>query len=166
MAFANVTDVVGFDIDASRIDQLKQGFDKTMEVTAQELAQASRLSVTANLSDLSSCNVFIITVPTPLDEFKRPDLRPLRGASSTVGSVLEQGDVVIYESTVYPGATEEECVPILEASAKLKFNKDFAVGYSPERVNPGDKSHRLTAILKVTSGSTTEAAEFIMAVKR
>lgn len=159
--FANGRDVVGFDVDTSRIEQLKQGLDKTKEVTAEKLAQASRLSLTADFDDLVSCNVFIITVPTPIDEFKRPDLEPLRSATKTVGAVLKRGGVVIYESTVYPGATEEECVPILEASSKLKFNQDFAVGYSPERVNPGDKSRCLTAILKVTSGSTPQAEEFV-----
>lgn len=157
--FGKKCDVVGFDINTDRIAELRKGFDRTREVEAQELSDANQLTFTADLNDLKSVNYFIITVPTPVDEFKTPDLRPLQSASKTVGSVLKKGDIVIYESTVYPGCTEEVCVPVLERESGLKFNVDFFCGYSPERINPGDKLHRVTTIKKVTSGSTPEVAE-------
>nr|PZN77699.1 MAG: Vi polysaccharide biosynthesis UDP-N-acetylglucosamine C-6 dehydrogenase TviB [Pseudomonadota bacterium] len=159
--FGKHFETVGFDIKASRIAELKAGKDSTLEVTRQELRDAKRLTFTTELSDLKRCRVFIVTVPTPIDDYKRPDLTPLIRASESVGKVLKKGDVVIYESTVYPGCTEEVCVPILERVSGLRFNRDFFAGYSPERINPGDKQHRLTTIRKVTSGSTPEAAEFI-----
>lgn len=152
---------IGFDINKARIQALKEGKDATLEVSTQELSESTKLRFTSNPDELCSCNVFVVTVPTPIDEYKRPDLRPLLGASETVGKVLTKGSVVIFESTVYPGATEEDCVPILEAESGLKVNEGFFVGYSPERINPGDKQHRVTQILKVTSGSTPEAASFI-----
>lgn len=152
---------VGFDISEKRIRTLQQGHDTTLEVEDELLAQASHLSFTADLERIRDCNVYVVTVPTPIDSFKTPDLRPLQAASRTVGQVLGKGDVVIYESTVYPGATEEVCVPIIEEISGLKFNSDFYAGYSPERINPGDKEHRVTNILKVTSGSTPEIAEFV-----
>lgn len=157
--FGKLMDVVGFDINVQRINELRQGNDKTREVDSAELKSAARLSYSASLDDLKSANYFIITVPTPVDEFKTPDLTPLIKASETVGKVLKRGDIVIYESTVYPGCTEEVCVPVLEKSSGLVFNKDFFCGYSPERINPGDKTHRLPTIRKVTSGSTPETAE-------
>lgn len=153
--------VIGFDINEARITELRSGYDSTKELSTEELAEASCLQFSADVSDLRDCNVFIITVPTPIDAHKRPDLEPLVKASETVGALLKCGDVVIYESTVYPGATEEECVPVLERVSCLKLNQDFYVGYSPERINPGDKTHRLTTITKVTSGSTPETAEFV-----
>jgi UDP-N-acetyl-D-glucosamine/UDP-N-acetyl-D-galactosamine dehydrogenase len=152
---------VGFDINQHRVDELRAGRDSTLEVDADELAGAAKLTCTSKLDDLRKCGVFIITVPTPIDEYKRPDLTPLQRSSESVGKVLKKGDVVVYESTVYPGCTEEVCVPILEKLSGLKFNRDFYVGYSPERINPGDKQHRLTTIVKITSGSTPEAAEFV-----
>jgi UDP-N-acetyl-D-glucosamine/UDP-N-acetyl-D-galactosamine dehydrogenase len=152
---------VGFDINASRIAELRAQRDHTLEVSPEELAAATKLSFTDRLEDLAACGVYIITVPTPVDAAKRPDLTPLVRASETVAKTLRRGDVVIYESTVYPGATEEVCVPILERVSNLKFNVDFFCGYSPERVNPGDKQHRVTTIKKVTSGSTPETAEFV-----
>jgi len=152
---------IGFDINKARIQALKEGKDATLEVSTQELSESTKLRFTSNPDELCSCNVFVVTVPTPIDEYKCPDLRPLLGASETVGKVLTKGSVVIFESTVYPGATEEDCVPILEAESGLKVNEGFFVGYSPERINPGDKQHRVTQILKVTSGSTPEAARFI-----
>jgi UDP-N-acetyl-D-glucosamine/UDP-N-acetyl-D-galactosamine dehydrogenase len=157
--FGKVLDVVGFDINKSRIEELKKGHDRTREVEYAELKTASKLKCTYEIEDLKEVNYFIVTVPTPIDEFKSPDLQPLRGASKTVGEVLKKGDIVIYESTVYPGCTEEVCVPILERVSGLTFNKDFYCGYSPERINPGDKQHRVTTIKKVTSGSTPEVAE-------
>ena len=159
--FGKHFDTVGFDVKAERIAELKAGRDSTLETTRQELKSATRLTFTTQLSDLKRCKVFIVTVPTPIDEYKRPDLRPLIRASESVAKVLKKGDVVIYESTVYPGCTEEVCVPILERESGLKFNKDFFAGYSPERINPGDKEHRLTTIRKVTSGSTPEVGEFV-----
>ncbi|WP_349431049.1 Vi polysaccharide biosynthesis UDP-N-acetylglucosamine C-6 dehydrogenase TviB [Methylomarinum sp. Ch1-1] len=152
---------VGFDINRQRIDQLRAGSDHTLEVSEQELAEADQLSYTASIEDIAECNVYIVTVPTPINEYKQPDLTPLQKASELLGKVLKPDDVVIYESTVYPGATEEVCVPILERVSKLVFNRDFYVGYSPERINPGDKEHRVTNILKVTSGSTEAVAEKI-----
>ncbi len=157
--FGKIIDVVGFDINQSRIEELKKGHDRTLEVDKPELTSASRLSFSSNPQDLASVNYFIVTVPTPVDEYKTPDLTPLIKASETVGKVLKKNDVVIYESTVYPGCTEEDCVPVLEKHSGLKFNVDFFCGYSPERINPGDKQHRLPTIKKVTSGSNPEIAE-------
>jgi UDP-N-acetyl-D-galactosamine dehydrogenase len=159
--FGRHFDTVGFDIKADRIKELQAGRDSTLETTRTELKAAKRLSYTSELRDLKRCRVYIVTVPTPIDEYKRPDLTPLVRASETVGKVLKKGDVVVYESTVYPGCTEEVCVPILERVSGLKFNKDFYAGYSPERINPGDKEHRLPTIRKITSGSTPEAADFV-----
>ena len=159
--FGKQFDTVGFDINEARIQELRAGHDGTLEVTPAELAEAGRLGFTSELRDLSECNVYIVTVPTPIDTAKRPDLTPLVRASEALGQVLSAGDVVIYESTVYPGCTEEVCVPILERASGLKFNEDFFAGYSPERINPGDREHRVTSILKVTSGSTPEVAEFV-----
>lgn len=162
--FGRKRQVVGFDINQRRIDELKSGNDFTLETTREELVAAKQLSFTTNLDDLRSCNCFIITVPTPIDAYKRPDLTPLRMASETVGKVLKKGDIVIYESTVYPGCTEDDCVPVLEKYSSLKFNRDFYCGYSPERINPGDKEHRLPMIKKVTSGSTPEVANTVNAL--
>ncbi len=162
--FGRKRPVVGFDINQQRIDALKAGQDTTLETSEEELKAASQLVFTTQAEDLQSCNCFIVTVPTPIDGHKRPDLTPLIKASATVGKVLNRGDIVIYESTVYPGCTEEECVPILEKYSGLKFNKDFYCGYSPERINPGDKEHRVTTIKKVTSGSTPEIANLIDAL--
>lgn len=156
--FGKVLDVIGFDINNERIQELKNGFDRTREVDQNELKASSRLSYTSDKTELKGANYFIITVPTPVDDSKKPDLRPLISASKTVGSALKKGDIVIYESTVYPGCTEEVCVPILEGTSGLTFNKDFYAGYSPERINPGDKVHRVTNIKKVTSGSTPDVA--------
>jgi len=150
---------IGFDINTKRIDELKSGRDHTLEVTLENLTSAKQLSYSSDIKDISTCNYFIITVPTPIDKNKRPDLFPLLSASETVGKVLKNGDIVIYESTVYPGATEEECVPVLEKHSGLKFNINFYCGYSPERINPGDKVHTVTKIRKVTSGSTVEVAK-------
>ena len=159
--FGKQRSVIGFDVNKTRISALSNGIDVTGEVTEAEFASAINLKVTSDESSLSSANCFIITVPTPIDNYKKPDISALIKASETVGKYLKKGGVVIYESTVYPGATEEECVPILERHSKLKFNTDFFVGYSPERINPGDKNHRLTNICKITSGSTPESSELI-----
>ena len=159
--FGRKRSVVGFDINQRRIEQLKAGNDLTLETTSEELASAQHLSHTTQIDDLRACNCYIVTVPTPIDEYKRPDLTPLIKASETVGKVLKKGDIVIYESTVYPGCTEEDCVPVLEKHSGLKFNQDFFCGYSPERINPGDKEHRVTTIKKVTSGSTPEIADLV-----
>jgi UDP-N-acetyl-D-galactosamine dehydrogenase len=159
--FGKRRDVVGFDINRLRIQALRDGHDSTLEVSSKELLEARGLRFSADLADLAACNVFIVTVPTPIDEHKQPDLTPLVKASETIGKVLKLQDIVIYESTVYPGATEEVCVPVLEHISGLKFNVDFYAGYSPERINPGDKEHRVTTIKKVTSGSTPEVAELI-----
>lgn len=159
--FGKKFDTVGFDINTDRVEELKSGKDGTLEVEPEELATATKLSYTANKDDLKDCNVYIVTVPTPIDKYKKPDLSPLIGASKLLGEVISKGDVIIYESTVYPGATEEDCVPIMEQVSGLIYNKDFYVGYSPERINPGDKEHRVTTILKVTSGSTPESAKFV-----
>lgn len=156
--------VVGFDINQPRIEALKGGHDSTLEVSDEELAEANGLSYTANIEDLKECNVFIVTVPTPINEHKQPDLTPLIKASETIGQVLNKGDIVIYESTVYPGATEDDCVPVLERVSGLKYNQDFYAGYSPERINPGDKEHRVTNIKKVTAGSTPEVADLVDAL--
>jgi UDP-N-acetyl-D-glucosamine/UDP-N-acetyl-D-galactosamine dehydrogenase len=152
---------VGFDLKVARIKELAAGKDSTLEVDRKELKSAAKLSFTASVKDLKRCTVFIVTVPTPIDEFKRPDLTPLVKASESLGTVLKKGDTVVYESTVYPGCTEEVCIPILEKVSGLKFNKDFFAGYSPERINPGDKQHRLPSIRKVTSGSNPETADFV-----
>lgn len=159
--FGKQVPVVGFDIHQKRIDELKSGKDHTLEVSPEELAQATRLRYSANLEDLKDCNFYIVTVPTPIDQFKQPDLTPLIKASRSIGQVLSKGDVVVYESTVYPGATEEACIPVLEQVSGLTFNTDFFAGYSPERINPGDKQHRVTNILKITSGSTPEVADYV-----
>jgi UDP-N-acetyl-D-glucosamine/UDP-N-acetyl-D-galactosamine dehydrogenase len=157
---------LGFDINSKRIGELRRGHDGTLEVDADELRGAARLRYSSATADLSECDVYIVTVPTPIDEARRPDLTPLIRASETLGKVLKRGDVVVYESTVYPGCTEEICVPILERESGLVFNQDFFAGYSPERINPGDKTHRVTGILKVTSGSTPEVADFVDALYR
>lgn len=159
--FGKKQPTVGFDINQSRIDELKKGTDSTLECCDTELAEATQLSYTASLDELRSCNVYIVTVPTPIDEHKQPDLTPLIKASEALGTIVSKGDVIVYESTVYPGATEEDCIPVVERVSGLKFNQDFFAGYSPERINPGDKEHRVTNILKVTSGSTPEVAEFV-----
>ena len=162
--FGKKRSVVGFDINTVRVGELRSGLDQTLEVDSAELKAATGLSYTTSLEDLNACNVFIVTVPTPVDEYNRPDLSPLIKASETIGKVLKQGDIVIYESTVYPGATEEDCVPVLEKISGLKFNQHFYAGYSPERINPGDKEHRVTTIKKVTSGSTPQAADLVDAL--
>ena len=162
--FGKKMQVVGFDISQRRIEALKAGHDATLEVSDDELQSASGLSFSSALNELSACNVFIVTVPTPIDEHKRPDLTPLVKASESIGRVLKKGDIVIYESTVYPGATEEDCVPVLEKVSGLEFNVDFFAGYSPERINPGDKEHRVTTIKKVTAGSTPEVADLVDAL--
>ena len=159
--FGKKVPVMGFDIHQKRIDELQSGQDHTLEVSPKELKQATHLSYTTNLQQLADCNFFIVTVPTPIDEFKQPDLTPLVKASESIARVLKKGDVVVYESTVYPGATEEVCIPVLEKNSGLKFNQDFYAGYSPERINPGDKLHRVTNILKITSGSTEEVADYV-----
>lgn len=159
--FGKIMPVVGFDINATRVKELSQGHDRTLETSDEDLKGAKNLTYTTNLDDTRECTIFIVTVPTPIDKFKRPDLTPLIKASESVGKVLKKGDIVIYESTVYPGATEEECVPMLEKYSNLKFNVDFYCGYSPERINPGDKVHTVTKIRKVTSGSTPEVATFV-----
>lgn len=152
---------IGFDINQPRVAQLQSGHDSTLEVEPELLAEATQLEFTAELADVADCDVYIVTVPTPIDEHKQPDLSPLRSASAAIGQVLSAGNIVIYESTVYPGATEEVCVVELERVSGLRYNEDFFVGYSPERINPGDKQHRLPTIVKVTSGSTPEVAEFV-----
>lgn len=166
--FAKKYPVVGFDIFQARIDELKNGYDRTLELTEAEVKEAiaHKMEFSTNLETLHDCTIFIVTVPTPIDKNKRPDLTPLIKASETVGKVLKKGDIVIYESTVYPGATEEDCVPVLEKFSGLTFNVDFFCGYSPERINPGDKTHTVTKILKVTSGSTPEVAEKVDALYR
>ena len=162
--FGKKRKVVGFDINIARIAELRAGKDNTLEVDTTEMAEAEHLSFTDQLDDLAECTTFIVTVPTPIDEHKRPDLTPLLKASETIGKVLKPGDIVIYESTVYPGATEEDCVPVLEHTSGLTFNQDFFAGYSPERINPADKTHRLANIVKVTSGSTPEIADKVDAL--
>ena len=159
--FGKKRTVIGFDINQSRVDELKKGMDATLETTKQELEDAVYLSYTTNLDDIKDCSIFIVAVPTPIDKHKRPNLTPLEKSSELVGKILKKGDIVIYESTVYPGATEEVCVPILELQSGLAFNKEFYCGYSPERINPGDKNHRLTTIKKVTSGSTPEISDTV-----
>jgi len=164
--FGRLFPTVGFDIKPERIAELEAGKDSTLEVTSEQLAGATQLRYTSDLEALRECNVYVVTVPTPIDRYKRPDLTPLEKASAALGKVLKKGDVVIFESTVYPGATEEVCVPIMEQVSGLKYNQDFYAGYSPERINPGDKEHTVTSILKVTSGSTPEIAEFVDALYR
>ena len=159
--FGKKYQTVGFDIHEKRITELKAGRDFTLEVSSEELADSAHISYSCNVDDLKSCNVYIVTVPTPIDKHKQPDLTPLVKASAMLAKVIEKGDIVVYESTVYPGATEEVCIPEIEKHSSLVFNQDFFAGYSPERINPGDKEHRVTNILKVTSGSTAEIAEFI-----
>jgi UDP-N-acetyl-D-galactosamine dehydrogenase len=159
--FGKTVATVGFDIQQKRIDELRSGQDHTLETSPEELQQASHLSYTTQIDDLQDCNFFIVTVPTPIDQYKQPDLTPLVKASESIGRVLKKGDIVVYESTVYPGATEEVCIPVLEKVSGLTFNQDFYAGYSPERINPGDKEHRVTNILKITSGSTPEIADYV-----
>ena len=164
VAFSEKRPVVGFDVDSERIGELQSGVDDTREVSEQELAAAFQLSFTDSVADIAECSVYIVTVPTPIDAYKTPDLTPLRKASESLASVLKAGDIVVYESTVFPGATGEVCVPILERGSALVFNQDFFVGYSPERINPGDREHRVTSIQKVTSGSTPAIADQIDAL--
>jgi UDP-N-acetyl-D-galactosamine dehydrogenase len=159
--FGRKRPVVGFDINPERIEELRSGLDSTLETTCEELLAARHLRYTLSSDDLRGCNCYVVTVPTPIDKYKRPDLIALMKASETVGRVLKYGDIVIYESTVYPGCTEEDCVPVLEKHSGLKYNQGFYCGYSPERINPGDKEHRVTTIRKVTSGSTPEVAEIV-----
>ncbi|WP_080155789.1 Vi polysaccharide biosynthesis UDP-N-acetylglucosamine C-6 dehydrogenase TviB [Photobacterium piscicola] len=164
--FGKKQQTLGFDINETRVAQLRDGIDFTLECSSEELSEATFLEYSANIDDLKICNVYIVTVPTPIDQHKQPDLTPLVKASETLGKVLKTGDVVIYESTVYPGATEEVCIPVLERVSGLTFNTDFYAGYSPERINPGDKEHRVTTIKKVTSGSTSEVAEYVNSIYR
>jgi UDP-N-acetyl-D-galactosamine dehydrogenase len=159
--FGKKYSTIGFDINQARIDELTKGVDHTNEATPEQLKSAEQLIFSADINDINECNVYIVTVPTPIDEFKTPDLDPLRGASKMLGGILKKGDIVIYESTVFPGCTEEVCVPLLEKSSGLLFNRDFYCGYSPERIVPGDKVNTLTTIIKVTSGSTPEIANFV-----
>ncbi|SFN00407.1 nucleotide sugar dehydrogenase [Dokdonella immobilis] len=166
VGFGRQLETLGFDINTRRIEELSAHRDHTLEVSADELKAVPNLRFSADPAELAACNVFIVTVPTPIDDAKRPDLRPLESASRTVGRAIRPGGVVIFESTVYPGATEEVCVPIIERESGLRFNVDFHAGYSPERINPGDKQHRLESIMKVTSGSTPEAADFVDALYR
>jgi len=164
--FGKKMPVIGFDINRLRVDELKNGHDHTLEVDAMELGSATKLTYTTELAELANANFYIVTVPTPIDRYKNPDLTPLIKASETIGQVLKSGDIVVYESTVYPGATEEDCVPVLERVSGLKFNQDFFAGYSPERINPGDKAHRVSTIKKVTSGSTPQIALLVDEVYR
>lgn len=164
--FGRKFNVIGFDINVERISELKSGRDHTLEVSTEELTQATYLTYSSSLDDLKTANFFIVTVPTPIDEHRQPDLTPLIKASETLGKVMKSGDIVVYESTVYPGATEEDCIPVIEKISGLTFNQDFYAGYSPERINPGDKQHRITTIKKVTSGSTPEIAEIVDLVYR
>lgn len=155
---------IGFDINRHRVEELRLGYDSTLECSPEELRDSPKLTYSADLDELKHCNVYIVTVPTPIDEHKQPDLTPLIKASESLGNVVSKGDIIIYESTVYPGATEEDCIPVVEKKSGLTFNRDFYAGYSPERINPGDKHHRVTNILKVTSGSTPECADFVDAL--
>lgn len=166
VAFGQKMTVIGYDINSERISELKSGTDRTLEVSDDVLAAASGLEYTDKLEHIASCNVYIITVPTPIDTARRPDFDPLLKSSSAIGSILKKGDIVIYESTVYPGVTEEVCVPVLEKASGLKFNEDFYCGYSPERINPGDKERTVTKIVKVTSGSTPDVADFVDSLYR
>jgi UDP-N-acetyl-D-galactosamine dehydrogenase len=162
--FGRRQDVIGYDINVRRVTELESGHDATLEISESEFAAANRLRVTADPAELAAADVYIVTTPTPIDEHKQPDLSPLLSASATIGRALGPGNIVIYESTVYPGATEERCVPVLVAESGLTFNRDFFVGYSPERINPGDKQHRVSNIVKVTSGSTPETADLVDAL--
>ena len=162
--FGKHRSVVGFDINEARVAELRSGHDQTLEVSSDDLKAATQLTYTTNLEDLKSCNFYIVTVPTPIDDSNAPDLTPLQSASTSVGQVIKKGDIVVYESTVYPGATEEVCIPIIEKVSGLTFNQDFFAGYSPERINPGDKVNTLTKITKITSGSTPEIADLVDAV--
>lgn len=164
--FGKVFDTVGFDINSKRVDELNKGIDRTLEVETKDLKSAKLLKCTSKLEELKKCDFFIVAVPTPVDKYKNPDLTPLIRASETVGKVIKKKDIVVYESTVYPGATEEDCIPVVERISGLKMNKDFFCGFSPERINPGDKVHTLTTIRKITSGSTPESAEEIDQVYR
>ena len=164
VAFGHKQQVVGFDISSARIDELRTGHDRTRELTTEELRSASHLSLSSDVADIADCTVYIVTVPTPITSAKQPDLTPLLSASALIGGLLKKGDIVIYESTVYPGCTEEDCVPVLEAQSGLTYNVDFFCGYSPERINPGDKQHRVADIVKVTSGSTPDVADFVDAL--
>ncbi|AZQ61557.1 nucleotide sugar dehydrogenase [Flammeovirga pectinis] len=157
----NGYEVIGFDINQPRIQELQKNIDATLEVTTEEMKEATGLSYSYNLDNIKDCDIYIVTVPTPIDQYKTPDLTPLKKASETVGKVISKGNIVIYESTVYPGCTEEECIPVVEKTANLKFNTDFFAGYSPERINPGDHVHRVHNIMKVTSGSTPEIADIV-----
>ncbi|OEE86168.1 Vi polysaccharide biosynthesis protein VipA/TviB [Enterovibrio norvegicus FF-162] len=159
--FGKKFNVIGFDINDGRVAELRDNIDSTLECSSEELREATLLEYSANKEDLKRCNVYVVTVPTPIDDHKQPDLTPLIKASEMLGGVISEGDVIVYESTVYPGATEEECIPVVERVSNLKFNRNFFAGYSPERINPGDKEHRVTNILKVTSGSTPEIAEYV-----
>ncbi|WDD99490.1 Vi polysaccharide biosynthesis UDP-N-acetylglucosamine C-6 dehydrogenase TviB [Thalassomonas actiniarum] len=161
VSFGKKYPTLGFDINQQRISELNQGVDNTLEVEQDELAQANQLTFSHDIESLSQCNFYIVTVPTPIDEYKQPDLTPLIKASETIAKVIQAGDIVVYESTVYPGATEEVCIPVIEKNTGMTFNRDFYAGYSPERINPGDKEHRLETILKVTAGSTPEIADFV-----
>lgn len=161
VALGNKLPTIGFDVDSSRTSEIRSGKDRTKELTSNEIQRSRKLEITDEILDLSECNIFIITVPTPIDEHRRPDLDPIESASRAVAKLLSPGDIVIYESTVFPGATEEVCVPILEAGSELLYNIDFFCGYSPERANPGDKTHTLSSIVKITSGSTPEVADFV-----
>jgi UDP-N-acetyl-D-galactosamine dehydrogenase len=164
IAFAEKYQVVGYDINEERVSELNNGIDKTKEIEAAQFETNIPIQFTTDLNDISACNIYIVTVPTPIDKEKQPDLSFLINASNSVGSILKKGDIVIYESTVYPGCTEEECVPVLESSSGLKFNHDFYVGYSPERINPGDKTRPIQSIIKVTSGSTPEIARLVLMI--
>ena len=166
VAFGRHFPVLGYDINSIRVTELKEGVDRTLEVSTEDLSSAGQLDYTDQLMDLRACNVFIITVPTPIDAARRPDFDPLLKSSEAIGSIIKKGDIVIYESTVYPGVTEEVCVPVLERASGLKFNEDFFCGYSPERINPGDKERTVTKIVKVTAGSTPEVAEIVDALYR
>ncbi len=159
--FGKAHQTIGFDINLSRIEELSAGSDSTLECSPEELAEATHLSYTSKLSDIADCNIYIVTVPTPITDDNTPDLTPLEKASEALGSIVKKDDVIVFESTVYPGATEEVCLPIVEKKSGLKFNQDFFAGYSPERINPGDKVNRLTTIMKITSGSTPEIADFV-----
>lgn len=162
--FGKRMSVIGFDINHARVAELQSGHDSSLETTAEDLAAAKQLRYTTQLEDLRACNVYIVTVPTPVDQNKRPDFTPLVAASTSLGKIIKRGDIVIYESTVYPGATEEVCIPVIEKISGLKYNQDFYAGYSPERINPGDKEHRLPTIKKITAGSTAQVAEFVDAL--
>jgi UDP-N-acetyl-D-galactosamine dehydrogenase len=162
--FGKTYTTIGYDINQCRVQELKDGIDRTLETDGLELAEAGQLTFSTDVEDLRQANVFIVTVPTPIDEHKQPDLTPLKKASELLGNVIKKGDIAVYESTVFPGATEEYCVPLIESVSGLRFNEDFFIGYSPERINPGDKEHRLTTIVKVTSGSTPEVADFVDAL--